>query len=209
MQRYGAILADPPWPYDNQQSHNPARGGYTYPSMTLDEIKALPIRDLAAKDCALFLWATMPKLREALEVIEAWGFRYTSCAFVWVKLNPKSGGIYSGLGYWTNGNAELCLLAKRGAPKRLARDVKQIVLAPRGRHSEKPSEVRMRIERLVDGPYLELFARQRHPGWDCWGNEVDSTVMIGKTLTTPVSLPPRKNCGRRLAIEEQERGRYS
>lgn len=193
--KYNTILCDPPWPYDNQQDHNPKRGGYTYPPMTLDEIKALPVKDIAAKNCALFLWATMPKLREALEVIKAWEFEYTTCAFVWVKLNPTakwwervearvkftiiSGGIYSGLGHWTNGNAELCLLAKRGAPKRVAKNVKQIVLAPRGRHSAKPPEVRDRIVRLVgDLPRIELFARDEAPGWSAWGNEVDGVDIL-------------------------------
>ncbi|GAH38927.1 unnamed protein product, partial [marine sediment metagenome] len=123
----------------------------------------------------------------ALAVVEAWGFKYTTCAFTWVKLNPtgellRKGkhvllvkGIYSGLGFWTNGNAELCLFAKQGRPQRVARNVKQIVIAPRGRHSAKPPEVRDRIVRLMgDVPRIELFARERVPGWDCWGDEVPS-----------------------------------
>lgn len=186
--RYSVIYADPPWPYNNPQSDDPARGGKTYATMTMEDIKNLKVQSIAAPDCALFLWATMPKLIEAFEVINAWGFRYITCAFVWVKLNPtgellrggKKGkdvllrkGIYSGLGYWTNGNAELCLFAKQGHPQRAARNVKQIVIAPRGRHSAKPAEVRDRIVRLMgDVPRIELFAREIVPGWTCWGNEV-------------------------------------
>jgi len=192
MRRYSIIYADPPWPYHNPQDGNPARGGKTYPTLTMTQIKALPVQRIAAPDCALFLWATFPKLKEALEVIEAWGFRYITCAFCWVKLNPtgkllrggRKGkdvllrkGIYSGMGYWTNGNAELCLFAKQGRPKRQARNVKQIVIAPRGRHSAKPPEVRDRIVRLMgDVPRVELFAREVVPGWSCWGDEVPTTI---------------------------------
>ncbi|HXG66834.1 MAG TPA: MT-A70 family methyltransferase, partial [Blastocatellia bacterium] len=101
MKRYGIILSDCPWPYDNNRSGRVKDGAYTYPAMSIAELCQLPVGDLAAKDCALFMWATMPKLEEALAVIRAWGFRYTTCAFVWIKQNPKSGGIYSGLGHWT------------------------------------------------------------------------------------------------------------
>jgi len=183
--RYSVIYADPPWPYNNPQDADPARGGKTYATMTLGQIKQLPVQRIAAPDCALFLWATFPKLREAFEVIDAWGFKYITCAFTWVKLQPTGKvlqkdkhvllhkGVYSGMGYWTNGNAELCLFAKQGHPQRVARNVKQIVLAPRGRHSAKPPEVRDRIVRLMgDVPRIELFARERVEGWSCWGDEV-------------------------------------
>ena len=171
---YQVITADPPWPYNNSQSHDPKRGGYTYPPMTMEQIKALPVESIAAEDSLLFLWATMPKLPQALEVIEAWGFRHVTTAFVWVKTNPKNAKIYSGMGYYTNGNAELVLIGKRGHPHRVRKDVKQIVIAPRSRHSAKPEEVRRRIDLLV-GPKkrkLEMFARGTLPsGWMGWGLE--------------------------------------
>ena len=171
--KYQIIYADPPWEYKDKKNNDPKMGGITYPVMNLEDIKKLPISKLTDKDCGLFLWVTMPMLREGLEVIKAWGFNYITCAFTWVKQNPKGYGIYSGLGHWTNGNAELCLFAKKGKPKRIAKNVKQIVLAPRGRHSEKPAEVRDRIVDLLgDLPRIELFARQYADGWDCWGNEV-------------------------------------
>ena len=170
--KYAVIYADPPWTYDNMKDRNPKMGGITYPTMSLQEIKEIPVKAIAEKDCALFMWATMPKLREAFEVIDAWGFRYITCAFTWVKQNPKGEGIYSGLGHWTNGNAELCLFGKIGAPKRQAKNVKQVIISPRARHSEKPAEVRERIVNLIgDVPRIELFAREIVEGWDYWGND--------------------------------------
>ena len=174
LTRFSVVYADCPWTYENAKNNDPAMGGVTYRTMSLEEIKSLPVQHIVADDCALFLWATFPKLREAFDVIDAWGFRYITNAFTWVKTNPVSGTIYSGLGHWTNGNAEICLFAKRGAPKRVSKDVKQIILAPRGRHSAKPPEVRDRIVRLMgDVPRIELFARDRAPGWVSVGNEID------------------------------------
>ena len=171
--KYDIIYADPPWQYKDTRKHDPANGGITYKTMSLEEIKALPVPQICNKDCALFLWATMPMLNEALQTIKAWGFKYTTCAFVWVKLNPKNDGIYSGLGNWTNGNAELCLFARKGKPIRVAKNVKQIVMEHRARHSEKPAEVRKRITDLLgDLPRIELFARQTAEGWDSWGDEL-------------------------------------
>ena len=172
MNKYKVIYADCPWDYEN--SNGPAFGGATYPTMSVEELKSLSIGQIADKDCVLFFWATFPKLREALEIIEAWGFQYRTNAFTWVKINPKSETLYSGLGYWTNQNSEICLLAKKGHPKRVAKNVKQIIMAPRGRHSEKPAEVRDRIVQLMGNvPRIELFARKRVPGWDALGLDLD------------------------------------
>ena len=119
--------------------------------MSIDELCALPVETLAEKDCLLFLWATFPQLPEALRLIKAWGFTFKTVAFVWLKLNRKSPTWFYGLGYWTRGNAEICLLAKRGHPKRYSKS---------------------------DLPRAELFARQKIPGWDAWGNEVDSDFSL-------------------------------
>lgn len=170
--KYNIIYADPPWEYKDKKGCNPKLGGCTYPTMKLQDIKALPIDRICEKDCALLIWVTMPMLKEGLEVIEAWGFKYITCGFTWVKQNPSGNGIYSGLGHWTNGNAELCLFAKKGNPRRIEKNVKQIILSPRQRHSQKPSETRERIVRLLGTlPRIELFAREHVEGWDCWGNE--------------------------------------
>lgn len=177
LHRYNIIYADPPWQYENDLDNMPDIGGCSYPLMSLDEIKSLPIQYIAAKDSLLFLWVTMPKLIEGLEVVKAWGFKYRTCAFTWVKLNSDNMGIYSGLGHWTNGNAELCLLGKRGNPARVQKNIKQIVLAPVLEHSHKPPEVRERIVALAgDLPRIELFARHKVEGWDVWGNEISNDI---------------------------------
>jgi N6-adenosine-specific RNA methylase IME4 len=147
--------------------------------MKLPDICALPVADVAAKDCALFLWATFPNLPEAFEVIRAWGFTYKTVAFTWVKRNRKSPGWFVGLGYYTRANAEICLLATRGSPKRVSKSVRQIIDTPLERHSKKPDEARTRIVQLFgDVPRIELFARERADGWDCWGNEVEPDIIL-------------------------------
>lgn len=118
------------------------------------------------------MWATFPMLREALDVIEAWGFSYKTVAFNWVKQNRNGTGIFMGLGNWTRSNSEICLLATKGKPKRISGSVRSIVLSPLQQHSRKPAEIRDRIVELMgDLPRIELFAREAAPGWDVWGNE--------------------------------------
>jgi N6-adenosine-specific RNA methylase IME4 len=188
--KYKIIYADPPWKYDNEMSANPALGGKTYPTMPLEQIKELPVSEMADKDCALFLWGTFPKYQEALDVVRAWGFKYLTAAHVWVK-TYGSGKLCSGLGYYTRSNAEPLLLARRGRPlARLDHTILQAFLAPVGRHSEKPAEVREKIVRLFgDLPRIELFARQRVEGWDAWGNEVESTVQMDSRPAARWSYP--------------------
>jgi N6-adenosine-specific RNA methylase IME4 len=164
------IHADPPWPFATYSRKGKGRGAEAHHDcMSLEAIKALPVADRAADDCALFLWATDPLLPRALEVIAAWGFAHKTVGFCWAKLNKGGEGFFTGTGFWTRANPELCLLATRGRPKRQARGVGKLVVAPRREHGRKPEEVRERIERLVGGPYLELFARASRPGWDGWG----------------------------------------
>jgi N6-adenosine-specific RNA methylase IME4 len=141
--------------------------------MTIDEIKTLNVKGITSSDCALFLWVTSPLLPEGLEVIKAWGFKFKTIAFCWNKIT-NSGKDVANLGQWTLGNIELCLLGTKGSPKRLDRTVRQLVTAERGKHSEKPHEVRNRIQQIFgpDSRYVELFARRRTPGWEAWGNEI-------------------------------------
>lgn len=145
--------------------------------MDIKQLSALPVADLAADDSVLFLWATFPKLPEALQLIRAWGFSYKSIAFLWLKLNRKSPTWFYGLGFWTRGNAEVCLLATKGHPRRRSAGVHQFIISPVEQHSKKPDEARDKIIALMgDIPRIELFARQETPGWDVWGNEVDSSI---------------------------------
>lgn len=131
------------------------------------------------KRLPLVLWATFPQLPEALRLIKAWGFTFKTVAFVWLKLNRKSPTWFYGLGYWTRGNAEICLLAKRGHPKRYSKSVHQFIISPVEEHSKKPDITREKIIELAgDLPRAELFARQKIPGWDAWGNEVDSVFSL-------------------------------
>jgi N6-adenosine-specific RNA methylase IME4 len=173
--RFGAILADPPWRFRTWSETNQRRSASRYYSlMTLENIKALPIPDIAADDCVLFLWAINPMLPHALDVIDAWGFTFKTVAFTWVKTTPSTQPRWHlGLGYWTRANTETCLLATRGKPKRVAKDVRQLLISRRREHSRKPGCVYGRIERLVAGPSLELFARQRREGWKSWGDQIE------------------------------------
>lgn len=175
--KYGVILMDPPWSYRDKANAGKRGASHKYGTMGLDEIKALPVPDLAANNCALFMWVTNPFLREAFELFDAWGFTYKTKAFEWVKLNKKSETLFMGMGNWTRQNDEQCLLAIKGKPKRVDAGVHSVILSKRREHSRKPDEQYERIERLlggpeIAGPHLEMFARQTRPGWDSWGMEV-------------------------------------
>lgn len=147
--------------------------------MSFEDICNLPIEKIAAKDSVLFLWATFPQLPEALAVIKAWGFRYKTVSFVWLKQNRKSLSWFFGLGFWTRGNAELCLLATKGKPVRKSKSVHQLIISPIEEHSKKPQEAREKIIELMgDLPRIELFARQKTDGWDVFGDEVESDIEI-------------------------------
>lgn len=180
MKKYQVIYADPPWQYRVWGKEGQRGCAQThYPTMTLQALKSLPVDELAAQDCALFLWVTFPVLFEAKELLNAWGFQYKTIAFVWVKKNKKADSLFVGMGHWTRANAELCILAIRGHPKRVSKSVRQVILSPIEAHSKKPDEARKRIEELFGNvPRIELFARQQVPGWDVWGNEVESTTQI-------------------------------
>lgn len=174
--RYRVIYADPPWKFSSKEAfHN----GYValekvYETLSTNDMSEWDIESIAEKDAALFMWATDAHLEEAIRLFKAWGFHYVTVAFIWKKISSK-GNTLSNLGYWTLKNCELCLFGTRGSmiQYKQVNNVKQLVEAPRGRHSEKPEEVRLRIERLFgDVPRIELFARKCTEGWDYWGNEV-------------------------------------
>ncbi len=190
MRKYKIIYADPPWNYGSGSFPSVSKAN-AYKLMSTENICALPVEQIAHPDALLFLWATMPMLPDALRVIEAWGFRYVTNGFTWVKTYPRSGGICIGMGRWTRQNAELCLIAKRGRPTRRDRTVSSVLIAPRGMHSVKPAIIRDNIVRVAgDLPRIELFARQKTPGWDVWGNElsndIDLDALAGRRSTATV-----------------------
>lgn len=171
--KYSVIYADPAWNYQAGGAKRNAERHYK--TMKPEDIFALPVQEIAEENCLLFMWASFPNLNVALEMIKQWGFTYKTAAFVWVKRNKKSPSWFWGMGNWTRANAEVCLLATKGKPKRASASVHSIIDAPIGRHSEKPAETRDRIVRLSgEVSRIELFARKTAPGWDAWGDEVES-----------------------------------
>jgi N6-adenosine-specific RNA methylase IME4 len=177
LEQFSIIYGDPPWRFSNKGARGAAENHYL--TMSIDEICALPVADIAAPDSALFLWATFPMLPDALRVITAWGFSFKTVAFLWLKQNRIAKTWFYGLGYWTRGNAEICLLATRGRPKRQDKGIHQFIISPIEKHSKKPDEARDKIVRLMgDLPRVELFARQTTPGWAVWGNEVNSDILL-------------------------------
>ena len=180
MTEYGAILMDPPWAFKTFSGNHttPHRCPEDhYETMALHEIAGLPVPDLAAKNCALFMWVVDSHLAETMDLIRVWGFTYKTIGFVWQK-QTATGIPRIGMGYWTRKQNEVCLLATRGRPPRNDKGVRQLIQAPRREHSRKPDEIYGRIEALVGGPYLEMFARQQWPGWDSWGDETDKFARV-------------------------------
>jgi N6-adenosine-specific RNA methylase IME4 len=179
--QYKVVYADPPWTFATYSRKGKGRNAEAYyDCMSLTDIKAIPVNNWAAEDCVLLLWTTDPLLSTAFEVINAWGFTYKTVGFYWAKLKKNmatpvysDADFFTGLGFWTRANPELCLLATRGHPKRRRADVRKLIVSPRREHSRKPDEAYERIEALCDGPYLEMFARSSRPGWDPWGAEAE------------------------------------
>jgi N6-adenosine-specific RNA methylase IME4 len=171
-----------------------------YSCLSPGQIASLPLKDVVAEDGLLWLWVPGPFLAIGahLPIVRAWGFQPTAMGFTWVKLKRSfevgqlrlsslaESDLHVGLGHTTRKNAEFCVLGRRGNPKRLADDVREVVLSPVGRHSEKPPSIYERISRYGAGPYLDLFARRRRPGWMAWGDEIDK-LQPSETLATPGS----------------------
>ena len=172
--KYNVIYADPPWTFktfsDKGKDRSPENH---YNVMSLKDICNLPISKIANDNSVLLMWVVDPLLDKAFEVINAWGFKYKTVGFTWAKTNRKSMGFFTGLGYWTRGNPEMCLLATKGKPKRISKSVPQLVVEQRREHSRKPDIMYNHIENLLEGPYVELFARTQRSGWDSWGNQTD------------------------------------
>lgn len=175
--KYKIIYADPPWSYRNSPSKKGNSHGFAanhYALMNVEELKKINIQRITEDNAVLFMWATFPMIKEALETIKNWGFNYRTTAFVWVKKNKKADTNFWGCGYYTRSNVEICLIATKGKIlERKSHAIHQIIESPVEKHSKKPDIVREKIVELFgDLPRIELFARQHVEGWDCWGNEV-------------------------------------
>ena len=181
MEKYKIIYADPPWNFKVWSKKGEKKSACQhYKIMTKKDIQNLPVEKICEDDCVLFLWVTAPCLEEGLELIKKWGFTYKTKAFNWVKRNKISDSWFWGMGYYTRANSEDCLIATKGKPlKRISRSVHQILSDRIMKHSQKPNSAREKIVELFgDLPRIELFARQKTPGWDVWGNEVESDIEL-------------------------------
>lgn len=190
MNKFDLIYADPPWYWKSRSQKGEGRSAKNhYSVMTLQEIKDLPIASISADRSVLVLWAIDPMLPQALELMDAWGFEYKTVVFYWIKTNQKSPGYFTGLGYYTRANPEQAILGTRkkdraagisgGGISRVRKDIRRLIVSPRGRHSEKPEEARLRLEQLFgDVSRIELFARSRRPGWAAWGNQVEGSIQL-------------------------------
>lgn len=171
--RYGAILADPPWRFLNRSAKGEVKNPVAhYPCMTIPELAKLPVSRLASPDCALIMWATAPLLPQAIALLEAWGFTFKS-AGAWAKQSSTGERWSFGTGYVFRSAAEFYLVGTIGKPRVRSRSIRNLIAAPVREHSRKPDQLHADLEALYAGPYAELFARQRRPGWDAWGNDVD------------------------------------
>jgi N6-adenosine-specific RNA methylase IME4 len=178
---FDLILADPPWRFLARSRKGLGRSpdgplGH-YDTMDLLAIKSLPVASVAAQNAILALWVVDFLLPEGIAVMEAWGFEYRTVGFTWVKTGKRQAGKFPiGMGYYTRGNPEMCLIGQRGKGLKRSEDgkgVPQLVMRPRGEHSEKPAEIQIRLEKLF-GPRrrLELFARRHRRGWRAWGDQL-------------------------------------
>lgn len=211
---YDVIYADPPWFYNSRKASyerwkatRPEKGGAYrtrfgggaerhYPLMRLEELLAMRPRidQWAAANCALFMWATCPRLDSAIALIKGWGFRYCTVAFVWEKVNRTNGQPIFNPGYYTASNAELVLLGCRGSMRPARPMLQQIIKSPRREHSRKPDEVRLRIEEMYpQARRIEMFARRRYEGWDSWGLEVGTVTTSVAVEFRPVIQAPSSN----------------
>ena len=193
--KYQVIYADPPWDYGGKMQYDKttikdenvgfekkiflSSASFKYPTVKLKQLKELDVNSIAADDCILFMWTTGPQMANSIELGEAWGFEYKTVGFVWLKPKRAGDGYVLGMGYWTRSNVEICLIATKGKPRRKSKTVSQLIFSPREKHSKKPDITRdLIVELMGDLPRLEMFARESTPGWDVWGNEVNSTVDI-------------------------------
>jgi len=192
MKKYQVIYADPAWQYGSKELYGDKTKGSEkrenrfrtieriYITMTIPQIKELKVTEITDKNCACFMWVTDSHLKEGIEVMEAWGFKYKTIAFVWLK-KTSTGKTVLNFAPHTLKSTEICLLGIKGSMKEFKKsnNIRQLIEAERTEHSKKPNEARLRIKELYpNAEMIELFAREKHEGWDCWGNEVESSVAL-------------------------------
>lgn len=186
--KYNIIYADPPWKYNKgvHQETFPKRKQtriereLPYQTMSLDEMKALDIHSISEKNSALFMWVTDSHLKQGIELMESWGFKYKTIAFIWKKITNK-GNTCATIGAWTMKNCEICLFGTKGnmLQYKKANNIFQLIEAERTINSKKPNEARNRILDIFPNvPKIELFAREKKDGWDVWGNEVENSITL-------------------------------
>lgn len=174
--KFNVIYADPAWSFNSKKSGGSMKSGASqkYDVMTIEDLKALPVQDLADDNCLLVMWWVGAMPQDAIDLVHAWGFKLKNMnGFVWNKRTKKDLPFF-GMGYYSRAGSEAAIIATKGKPDIKSRSVRAVVTAPVGRHSEKPNEFRKRINELMgeECPKIELFARSKHEGWSCWGNEV-------------------------------------
>ena len=179
MKKYKIIYADPAWSYSDKRKGTLGGAENHYKTMRTEDIKNLGVADIADENSILFLWVTFPMLQEGLDVIKAWGFKYKTLGFSWIKLNKNSGTPFFGIGHYTKSNCEVCLIGIKGRPEIKDNTVSSVILETRSEHSKKPVSTREKIVQLLgDINRVELFARDKVSGWDVWGNEVQSDIVL-------------------------------
>lgn len=191
--KYRIIVADPPWQYGSKSAVNNSNGSEIkklsehYKSMSTDDIKSLPIKNILLEDACCFLWVTDSHLKEGIEVMEKWGFKYKTIAFNWVKTTNK-GNIYKNVAPWTLKSSEICIFGTRGKMTqfKINNSVESLIFAERNKHSQKPLEYKKRIvEMFGDQPTIELFARDCYEQWECLGdglNGEDIRISLSKMI---------------------------
>jgi site-specific DNA-methyltransferase (adenine-specific) len=182
--KYSIIYADPPWSYNDKRGaskHGKKHGGVNahYQTMSKQDIMNLDVQSVSADNCMLFMWVTFPNLQQGLDTIKAWGFKYKTLGFSWIKTNRKNGKPFFGIGWYTKSNCEVCLIGVKGKPFKSSNSVSSVLIEPLDGHSKKPDEARKRIvEFCGDLPRLEMFARTAPEGWDVFGNETPNSIDI-------------------------------
>ena len=181
--KYKVIYADPPWSYKDKRGGEKGKshGGATahYETMTIEDIQRLPVNEITDKDSLCFMWVTFPLLKEGIATLEAWGFKYKTLGFSWIKTNKKDGKPFFGIGWYTKSNCEVCLIGVKGKPFKNSNKVSSVIISPLDGHSKKPEEARKRIEEFCgEVPRLEMFARRNVEGWDVFGNESEGGISI-------------------------------